>query len=171
MSVPDILSSVGDSLSEKSTTETKNEQIENEKIFYQTAAENFVRTLCENIYTSKNVNFKDNFNQLVINKVSESLNNDPTTNEKIRDGIFGNDANPGLKTYIQDLFKISACSQTKENVLVYPFTSRVLQKLFDKDDKTIPDILSDTLMTMKIISEDVTLPKVLIEMIKIIEKI
>lgn len=116
------------------------------KIFYEMAAIEFIRTLCENIYTSENVNFKDRFNEIVIKTVIDSLNNDPKTIQQIRDSIFGSDNQPGMRKYIQDLFRISTCSQKKDED-IYPFTTRVLYKLFN-DDTTIPIILSKTIFKM-----------------------
>jgi hypothetical protein len=127
------------------------------EMFYKAAGEKFIHELCESLYASENENsgkdmkavlkennFKGRFVNIVINNVTKSLN-DPTTGQSIRDIVFGSEDNPGLRKYIQDIFKISTCEYKDNDDEIYPFTERVLQKLFKPDDPTIPNILIKTL--------------------------
>jgi hypothetical protein len=144
---------------------TKEEKDKLAKIFYQAAGEKFIHELCESLYASENEksgqdntpvlkenNFKGRFVNIVINNVTKSLN-DPTTSQSIRDIVFGTEDNPGLRKYIQDIFKISTCEDKDNKDEIYPFTERVLQKLFKPDDPTIPNILIKTLTHPDFISD------------------
>jgi len=143
---------------------TKEEKDKLAKIFYQAAGEKFIHELCESLYASENEksgqdmksvlkenNFKGRFVNIVIDNVTKSLD-DPRTIQKIRDIVFGTEDNPGLRKYIQDIFKISTCEYKDNHDEIYPFTERVLQKLFKPDDPTIPDILIKTLTDPNVMS-------------------
>jgi hypothetical protein len=114
--------------------------------FYISAGKEFVRILCENVYTSDNVNLKDRFNEILINAVSKALTQDTEISAKIRGIIIGDDSNPGLKQYVKELFIFSTKSDDDK---IYSFTSRVLQSLFKKQDRTIPDVLTTALIDLK----------------------
>jgi Cu/Ag efflux pump CusA len=55
--------------------------------------------------------------------------------QEIQGVIIGDDSNPGLKKYIQELFTLSTHSTDDK---IYAFTSRVLQGLFKKVDRAFP---------------------------------
>jgi hypothetical protein len=119
---------------------------------YEAAGKEFIRTLCENVYTSKNMNLKDKFNEIIRDSVLKSLDdtstpsNGKSVSEEIRGIIIGDDSTSGLKKYIQDLFIFSADSTDDK---IYSFTSRVLQGLFKKEDRVIPEILSQAIIELR----------------------
>lgn len=135
-------------------------------IFFENAAKEFIQIICENIYTNDNMNVKDSLNKTIINFINKSLNK-PETLENMQTIVFGS-YNSGLTKYIQQLFTFS---MKAKNDNVYPFMERVLKIFINKNDKIIPEILSEALIQLVNDSNEETIPedKILFYMEQIIK--
>jgi hypothetical protein len=114
---------------------------------YQKISEEVANIICKGIYTNKKqgTNMSENINKILTQKIIDSLNTDEI-NEKIQNMIFGNDDEKnakGLRKYIQDLIRV--CDGGNKNE-IYAFSGRVLQTLFNTQDKEIDNLFdSDTI--------------------------
>jgi len=120
---------------------------------YQAAGIDFIRALCESVYTNEETSLKVRFNEIISDLVLKSLDDQKpsaetgkTMSDEIRTVIIGDASNPGLKKYIQELFTFSAHSTDDK---IYSFTSRVLQGLFKKNNRLIPEILSQAIIQLR----------------------
>ena len=108
---------------------------------YEKISQEVANVICKGIYTNKKdgTNMSENINKILTQKIIDSLNNDEI-NQKIQDMIFGNDDEKhakGLRKYIQDLIRV--CDGGNKNE-IYAFTGRVLQTLFNTQDKEIDNL-------------------------------
>ena len=120
--------------------------------------------ICNNVYTDteEKTNIKGNINKMLIKVIQETFEN-PEYKEKIFDIIFEEEGNEkkkkgeskGLRKYIENLFKISAGHDREQ---IYAFTGRILQRLFNINNKTIDEVYDDTNSSMND-SQDVIVQK------------
>ena len=108
---------------------------------YEKISQEVANVICKGIYTNKKegTNMSENINKILTQKIIDSLNTD-TINEKIQDIILGNDDEKhpkGLRKYIQDLIRV--CDGGNKNE-IYAFSGRVLQTLFNVQDKYIDNL-------------------------------
>ena len=116
------------------------EDCKEKKEFYAVAAKEIMKILCNSVYDEKGENLKDHLRNAIVKKVTSILD-DPISEQTIRDDIFGKEgSDDGLRGFIRNLFRLSS-----ESDRVYPFTGVVLQKLFNKKDQSISNLLEEAM--------------------------